>query len=191
MRPPTATERKLLIFLLGAVFVAINLAGLRFWMSLSKRHEARQSATSARLLEGQSWILAAESIGGDVMLRPPASEEKTASSSLLALARSKAAEFGLTVVEEALPPMPPDLPEPAAVLRLKVNGPFSGLVRFLYAIQEPGAWRSVEQIIVKADPKPQNVLAEMEVRQYYSTGSDDGAPAPGDNPEVSGPTSNP
>lgn len=179
MRPPTATERKLLAFLLAAVFVAINLAALRFWTLAARRQQAVKSATASKILEGQSWVLAAESIegSGEVMASPPASEEKNASSSLLALARAKAGEFGLSVIEEALPPAPPDLPEPAAILKLKVNGPFAGLARFLYAIQEPGQWRSVDQLIVKADPKPQNVLAEMEIRQYYSQQA--GAPEPG------------
>ncbi|MCX7869524.1 MAG: hypothetical protein N2322_06180 [Terrimicrobiaceae bacterium] len=164
--------------MLAAVFVALNLVGLRAWRDASAaQRTAIQQARSAAD-EQKAWLLAAEAI--PERLRnpgsPPPLSEKDASSELIGLVRSTAQQHGLTILEESLPPPPPGLPERAAAARVKLSGPFAGVVRLLFDLQKPGQWRSVEQLILKADATPQNVLAEMEVRQYYSQTSEGANP---------------
>jgi len=185
MRPLTQTERRLLIFMAGAVFLALNLVGMRIISVASAAQKQREASLQAEIAEGKDWMLAAELIGekGENIPQPPSMGEKAATSSLLAELRAAVQEDGLTIVEESLPPAPEGLPERAVSLRLKLSGPYSGLVRFLFKVQQPGSWRSVEQLILKADPAPQNVLAEMEVRQYYGE-----LASPGGEPPAEGPT---
>ena len=49
----------------------------------------------------------------------------------------------------------------------KLSGPFSGVAKFLFAIQSPTAWRSVPKLTIRSDTEPPNVLVDMEVHQYY------------------------
>lgn len=169
MRSLSSNERRLLFLMCGAVFVALNLMGMRMISAASSAQKQREAALRAEIAERKDWILVAETIEPEAVdvPDPPALGQKGATSSLLSELRAAVGQDGLIVVEESLPPPPEGLPEKAVSLRLKLSGPFTGLVRFLFNIQQPGQWRSVEQLIIKADPIPQNVLAEMEVRQYY------------------------
>jgi hypothetical protein len=160
----------LLVFLLAAVFVALNLVGLRAWRQASDAQKAAIAAAQAQAEEQKAWLLAVEEIGGEFrsLPTPPALGEKGASSSLIDLVRSAAQANGLTILEESLPPAPEGLPEQAAGARVKLSGPFKGIVRMLFELQQPGQWRSVERLILKAEATPQNVLAELELRQYFT-----------------------
>lgn len=169
MRAPTPTERRLLLLLLAALFLAVNIVALRAWRDASAAQRAALARAEAETRENQAWLLAAEAIPQNLRQpgTPPPLLEKDASSQLLALVRSTAQQFGLTILEESLPPAPEGLPERASCARIKLSGPFSGMVKMLFELQKPGQWRAVENLILKADTTPQNVLAEMEVRQYY------------------------
>ncbi|GAB4179122.1 MAG: hypothetical protein Fur0032_19740 [Terrimicrobiaceae bacterium] len=169
MRQPTPSERKLLWALIAAVFVALNLGAMRLWTTFMDAQNRALNAAKATLEEGRGWILAAEGLGDTIrsLPQPPQFAERDASSTLLREVRSAASSGGLTIMEESLPPPPVGLPEDAVAVRVKLGGPFSGLVRFLFAIQQPDAWRAIENMTVKADATPQNVLAELEIRQYY------------------------
>jgi hypothetical protein len=38
---------------------------------------------------------------------------------------------------------------------------------FLFDIQNPTSWRSVEKMMIRSDNEPPNVVVEMEIRQYF------------------------
>ncbi|MEX1118273.1 MAG: hypothetical protein WEB60_05705 [Terrimicrobiaceae bacterium] len=170
MRQLTPTERRLLTILLGAVFIALNLGGLKLILNARANHKNALAAAEAKILDSQVWIELADELGPMSRSLPPAPEmaENTAGSDLLQAVRAAAAAHGLTVLEESLPGPPEGLVEKAAVLRLKLSGPFQGAVRFLFDVQQQGSWRSIEQLNARAEASPQNILAEMEIRQYYS-----------------------
>lgn len=186
MRQPTPSERKLLWALIAAVFVALNLGAARLWTTFMAAQDRALATAKSSIEEGRGWILAAEGLGDSLrnLPRPPLLAERDASSTLLREVRSAAASGGLTIMEESLPPPPVGLPEDAVAVRIKLGGPFSGLVRFLFSIQQPDAWRAIETMTVKADATPQNVLAELEIRQYYD--QSDSTPAPGAVPGADG-----
>jgi len=171
MRAPTTSEKRLLAILLGAVFLALNLGAIRIWMNFSQAQDTALTRAQTEISDGQGWIVAAEALGEVVQDIPPlpSTSRSQASTGLLNTIRQAASAGSLTIERESLPPPPTNLPEEAVSARVKLKGPFSGLVRFLYELQAPTAWRSIENLTIKADNEPQNVLAEMEIRQYYST----------------------
>ena len=72
--------------------------------------------------------------------------------------------------ENLLPPQ--DVPQGSSVgVGVKLSGPFAGVVRFLYAIQTPTAWRSIDKLTLRSDTEPPNVIADLEIRQYFHPGS--------------------
>ncbi len=183
MRQLTPTERRLLTILLTAVFIALNLGGLKLILNARDSQKNALVAAQAKIVESQEWIELASELGPLSQSLPPAPEmsENSAGSDLLQSVRAAAASHGLTMLEESLPGPPEGLSEKAAVLRLKLSGPFQGAVRFLFDVQQQGAWRSIEQFNARAEASPQNILAEMEIRQYYSMPSSTEPPPVGEN----------
>lgn len=169
MRAPTPSEKRLLILFLGAAFFALNAGGCRIWQNAVRNQTRDIAAAMASVNDARAWIATAEAIGESARELPPlpVMEINDAPSELLQAARNAAGSSGLTIAEESLAGEPEDLAERAAILRVKLSGPWSGLVDFLFEIQRPDAWRSVEQAVIKADATPQNVLAELELRQYF------------------------
>jgi hypothetical protein len=185
MRAPTPTEQRLLAVFLAAAFLALNAGGCRLWRQVVADQNRAIAMARNRIAEGEGWLAAAEAIGGAGRPLPPLPKfaGKDASSALIAMLRRAAAGAGLTIIEESLPEPPDGLPEKAVVVRLRFSGPFEGCVRFLYEVQQPDAWRSIEQAVIKADSTPQNVLAELEIRQYFDPTPGGAAPvAPPEQP---------
>lgn len=182
MRQLTPTEQRLLGILLTAVFIALNLGGLRLLLNARDNHKNALAAAETQILESKEWIDLAAELGPVSQSLPPAPEmsENSAGADLLQSVRSAATSHGLTVLEESLPGAPEGLSEKAAVLRVKLSGPFQGAVRFLFDVQQQGSWRSIEQFNARAEASPQNILAEMEIRQYYSLPSSKEPPAAGE-----------
>lgn len=179
MRTLTPTERRLLGVFLLAAFLALNAGGVRLWRQVVAGQNRAIAAGEQRLAEGASWVAASEAIGEVGRQLPPLPRfaEKNASSALLGLLRRTAGASGVTILEETLSETPEGLPTGAVAVRLRLSGSFAGCVRFLYEIQQHEAWRSIEQAVIKADATPQNVLAEMEIRQYFDTSPEGSAPA--------------
>jgi hypothetical protein len=169
MRKLASNERRLLLVFLAAVFVASNLFVVRFW--LDKRRDTARSlvADKAKLAEYTSLSSAAEMISsGSEWLAanpPPVVSADEANTRLLGEVRSSAESAGLTIVEETL--MPAEGGQ-AAVLQTKVGGPFAGFATFLFGLQSPGAWKSIDRILIRSDKEPPNVIAEIVVRQHYN-----------------------
>lgn len=169
MRNLASNERRLLVVFLAAVFVAGNLFVVRFW--LDKRRETVRSmvADKSKLAEYTSLSSAADLIGQASQWiasnPPPEFSADEANTRLLGEVRSAAEAAGLTIVEETL--MPADGSGTAA-LQTKVSGPFAGLAAFLFGLQSPDAWRSIDRIAIRSDKEPQNVVAEIVVKQHYN-----------------------
>ena len=94
-----------------------------------------------------------------------------ASAALLKLERDEAEKSGLKVTEENLLPGQNSTQESTVAVSAKLSGPFEGVVRMLYALQTPTGWRSVEKLTLRSDAQPPNVVADLELRQYFRTES--------------------
>ncbi len=171
MRKLATNEVRLLVFFCAAIFLALNIFALRAWLGARASLLRELEGTRNRLAESQSWIDGASAIGTAhewIQAHPPQkSTPDQASTGLLQATRTAAEEAGLKVTEENLLPVAETGAGKAVFLQAKLSGPFSGVPRFLFSLQNPTAWRSVPKLIIRSDTEPPNVLVDMEVHQYY------------------------
>jgi hypothetical protein len=175
MRRLAPSEKRLLLLLCGALFLAVNLLGLRAFLQARTGLRKAITATRAEIAESRGWIERGE------ILRPavawldshpmPRLEPDAASAELLKTEREEAEKAGLKVAEEnLLPPQtsPQTSPQESSVaLAVKLSGSFASLVKMLFALQTPSAWRTIDKISIKSDAQPPNVLVEMELRRQF------------------------
>jgi hypothetical protein len=123
------------------------------------------------LSTAHSWITAAEALDSarDWMQQHPSPVEKpdAANTALLNTVRALAEKSGLKMAEETLLPGEEADGAQAAVLQIKITGPFSGVAAFLFELQNPTCWRSVEKLTIRSDSEPPNVVVDMEIHQYF------------------------
>lgn len=178
MRKLATNELRLLIFFALAIFLALNLLAARLWMSMRSSFIADTETARAAIAESRMWIEGAAGISSAqewIAAHPPStSTPDAASTGLLESTRSAADEAGLKVTEENLLPAANTDAGSAATLQIKLAGPFPGVAKFLFAIQNPTAWRSIPKINIRSDAEPPNVVVDMEVRQYYLPASQTG-----------------
>ena len=171
MRKPAKNELRLLVIFGAAVFLALNLFGVRAWMLRKQSIAANMAQTRAALAEAKSWMIAAESIqvAHEWMKEHPApvNTGDGASTALLNSVRAEAEKAGIKVVEETLMPSVTGGAGNSALLQTKLSGPFAGVARFLFELQSPIAWRAVSKMTIRSDSEPPNVVMDMEIRQYY------------------------
>jgi hypothetical protein len=180
MRKLAKSETRLLLIFGAAVFLAVNLFAVRAWLNHRAGIVAAISETRSAISTSRSWITAAEALepARDWMQQHPSPVEKpdAANTGLLNMVRNMAEKSGLKIAQETLLPGEEVDGARAAVLQTKITGPFSGVATFLFDIQNPTSWRSVEKMLIRSDNEPPNVIVEMEVRQYFR--SSDSTPAP-------------
>jgi hypothetical protein len=49
----------------------------------------------------------------------------------------------------------------------KISGSFEGLIKFLFALQNPTAWRAVNKFVIKSDSEPSKVIIDLEIKQFF------------------------
>lgn len=178
MRKLTTNESRLLIFFCSAIFLAINLFAIRAWTGARSSLIRDAESARGRIAESRMWIDGASGIASShewIKAHPPqTSTAEQASTGLLQTTRSAAEEAGLKIIEENLLPAAATTIGNAASLQAKLSGPFSGVTKFLFAMQSPTAWRSVPKLIIRSDTEPPNVLVDMEVHQYYHPATHNG-----------------
>jgi len=178
MRKLARNEQRLLIVFGSAIFLALNLFAARAWMSWRGSVIRETEVAQTLLAEGNVWIEGAAAIGPArewiLANPPPQATADQASTGLLETLRKSAEEAGIKVTEENLLPAADVASGTAAALQAKLAGPFSGVAKFLFALQTPTAWRAVPKLIIRSDAEPPNVLVDMEVRQYYVPASTNG-----------------
>ncbi len=179
MRKPAKSELRLLVIFGAAVFLALNLFGVRAWMARKQSITSSIADTRTALEAAKSWMMAAESIKsaqGWMKEHPaPVMTGEGASTALLNAVRAEAEKAGIKVVEETLLQASPGSEGSSALLQTKLSGPFAGVARFLFELQSPSAWRAVSKMTIRSDAEPPNVVMDMEIRQYYvppTTGGD-------------------
>jgi len=171
MRKLAKNESQLLLIFGAAIFLAVNLFLIRAWLSHRSSVADKISAAASAISISSSWITAAEVLqpARDWMQEHPSPFKKTdaANTDLLNTVRTLAEKSGLKIAEETLLPGEEADGSRVALLQSKITGPFSGVATFLFELQNPTAWRSVEKMIIRSDNEPPNVIVEMEIRQYF------------------------
>lgn len=171
MRKLAKSETRLLLIFGAALFLAINLFAVKAWHTHRSSLVSAISKSKSELATAQSWMVAADSLepAKDWMKQHPAPVEKpdSANTGLLNTVRAIAEKSGLKIAEETLLPGEESEHIRAAVLQTKITGPFSGVAGFLFELQNPTSWRSVEKLMIRSDNEPPNVIVDVEIHQYF------------------------
>jgi hypothetical protein len=180
MRTLAPNEKTLLLLLCGALFVALNMAGIR---SFLKARDGLQKAIvtgTSELSLDKNWLEIGRSLApADDWINShpmPRFLPDEASSQLLKSEREEAEKAGLKITEENLLPSQETPYGPTVAVSVKLTGPFEGVVRMLFALQSPTAWRTVEKLALKSDSQPPNVVADLELHQYFQLSSSPESP---------------
>ena len=178
MRTLAPGEKTLFLLLCGAVFLAVNMLGLRAFLQAKTGLHKSIATAQTELASDRNWIELGTSLNPAeawIETHPmPQLQPDDASALLLKTEREEAENAVLKVAEENLLP-PQSGPHGEIVgVSVKLTGPFGGVVRMLFALQTPAAWRTVEKLTLRSDSQPPNVIADLELRQYFRTGSNGG-----------------
>ena len=171
MRPLAQSEKTLFLILCGAVFIGLNMLGLRSLLQARTKVQQAMIAAKTELASDHNWLNLATTLQPAmnwVASHPmPEMQSDEASARLLKLEQNEAEKAGLKVMEENLLPTQ-DIPDGSSVgVSVKLSGPFAGVVRYLFALQTPTEWRSLDKLALRSDAQPPNVVAELELRQYF------------------------
>lgn len=176
------SEKRLLLILCAAVFLALNILAFHAFLNSRKRIVAEIVSMKTSLAEEKGWLEAGEAVKPAEMwvhAHPmPSMPADEASATLLKTERESAEKSGLKVTEENLLPGSESSLGSMVGVSVKLSGPFSGIVALLYAMQDPSAWRIIQKLTLRSDTQPPNVLADLEILQYYKTSPAGAASAP-------------
>ena len=175
MRQLAPSEQELFLILCVAVFIALNMFGLRAFFQARTKILHTIVAAKAELASDRGWIDLAGTVHPAIAWvnnHPmPIMTPDNASAALLKLERKEAEKAGLKVTEENLLPGQNSMQESTVAVSAKLSGPFEGIVRMLFVLQTPTGWRTVEKLTLRSDAQPPNVVADLEIRQYFRTES--------------------
>jgi hypothetical protein len=182
MRPLAASEKTLFLILCGALFVALNLLGIRAFFQVRTGIQKAITATKLEIAADRTWMELGESINPAVAWLDshpmPQMEADAASAELLKTERDEAEKSGLKVIEENLLPSQTSPQGSGVAVAVKLSGSFASLVKMLFALQTPTAWRTIDKISIRSDAQPPSVIAELEVCQHFNAVDSAGKPVP-------------
>lgn len=171
MRTLAPNEKYLLLLLCGALFIAVNLAGLRSFLKVKEGLRKSMIAATADVASDKSWIDMGRALSPAeawINTHPmPRFAPDDASAQLLKSERDAAEQAGLKITEENLLPSSETPYGSIVAVSVKLTGPFGGVVKMLLALQTPTAWRTVTKLALRSDAQPPNVVASLELNQYF------------------------
>jgi hypothetical protein len=175
MRKLAPSEKTLFFVLCGAVFLALNLFSLKLFLNMHHVLQSKMSTLKMQLAEGRSVIMMAETLQPStawIHQHPlPHWNNDQASAELLKCERSEAEKASLKIIEENLLPPHASSYGSSVSVQAKVSGSFDGLVKFLFALQNPTAWRAINKFTIKSDSEPTKVIIDLEIKQFFQTTS--------------------
>ncbi len=171
MRPLTPKEKKLLAALLGALFLLLNLAGLRVFLDRQKALKSSIAALQEELEENQR-VLAGKDLykarGAWLDSNQPVDDVSTTDddAKFYEFVESSAKRSGLEYTRKAGGARPPADGIAEVYDTSQVKGNMEALVKWLSELQQPKAFRAVKQLTIKSGEPPQ-VICEIEVARLY------------------------
>jgi hypothetical protein len=171
MRKLAPNEKTLFLILCGAVFFALNLLSLKIFLNKKQQLQLEIEKEKTTLQEGRMTMELAELLGPAkdwIHQHPlPIWTPDQASSELLKCERDEAEKDNLKIVEENLLPPHNTKDADSVSVQAKISGPFEGVVKFLFALQNPTAWRAIDKFVMKSDAEPTKVVMEFELKQFF------------------------
>ncbi len=171
MRPLTPKEKKLLIALVGTLFLLLNLAGLRVFLDRQKALRSsiaalqEEVAANQRVLEEKDLY---ENRGAWLDRNQPVDDISTTDddAKFYTFVESSAKRSGLEYTRKAAASRPPEDGIAEVYDTSQVKGKMEALVKWLAELQQPKAFRAVKQLTIKSGEPPQ-VICEIEVARLY------------------------
>jgi len=159
--------------LCGAIFLAANLISLKLFLNINQQLQSKVYSLRNQLAEERATIMTAETLQPATLWihqHPlPIWGNDKASAELLKCERTEAEKAGLKIIEENLLPTHMSSYASSVSVQSKISGSFEGLVKFLFALQNPTSWRAINQFTIKSDSEPTKVIIDLEVKQYFQT----------------------
>ena len=171
MRALTAKEKKLLIGLLGALFVLINVVGLQAFLNRQNALQGSIARLQGELTESRA-VLEEKSIWQEranwLDANQPGDDTTTTDddAKFYEFVETSAKNAGLTYTRRDAGQRPSEGPLAEVVDSSQVKGKMDALVKWLNELQQPDAFRAIKQISVKSGEPPE-VIAEVEVARWY------------------------
>ena len=179
MRALTAKETRLLIGLIGALFVLLNVVGLQAFLNRQSALQTNIVQLESQLSEGRAileergvWQERAAWLDGN----QPGDDVSTTDddAKFYEFVESSAKSAGLEYTRRDAGNLPSAGPFAEVFDSSQVKGKMESLVKWLNELQQPKAFRAIKQISIKSGEPPE-VIAEVEVARWYR-------PVPGGTP---------
>jgi hypothetical protein len=171
MRALTAKETRLLIGLVGALFVLLNVVGLQAFLNRQRALQTSIVQLQGRLTEGRAlleekeiWQERAAWLDGN----QPGDDVSTTDddAKFYEFVESSAKSAGLEYTRRDAGNLPSTGPLAEVFDSSQVKGNLESLVKWLGELQQPKAFRAIKQISIKSGEPPE-VIAEVEVARWY------------------------
>jgi len=171
MRALTAKEKKLLIGLLAALFVLVNVIGLRAFLDRQRalqlglvRLQGQQAENQAILAQRDIWA----ERGAWLDENQPADDITTTDddAKFYEFIENSAKNSGLTYQRRDAGTSPRTGPFAEVFDSSQVKGTMEQLVRWLNELQQPKAFRAIKQLTIKSGEPPE-VICDIEVARWY------------------------
>lgn len=168
MRTLTAKERKLLLFLVGALFLLLNVFALKTFLGRRALLQSNISSLEGQLIQdrallGQQGYWAERARWLDASM--PSDDQGTVDDDnrFIEFVESSAKKHGLSYTRKGGGPVPADGRTFTEVYDAsQVKGNMKSLVAWLSELQQPAAFRAVKQLRIKSGEPPE-VVCDVEV----------------------------
>ncbi len=171
MRSLTSKEKKLLAWLLGTLFLLLNVVGLRVFLD-RQRALKKDIATLQEQLAANNAVLAEQPVyeerGEWLDRNQPADDISTTEddAKFYEFVESSAKRSGLEYTRKAGGPLPPTGDYVEVFDSSQVKGTLESVVKWLSELQQPKAFRAIKQLTIKSGEPPQ-LVCDVEVARWY------------------------
>lgn len=171
MRALTAKESKLLIGLVGALFVLLNVVGLQAFLNRQSALQTNIVQLESQLSEGRA-ILEERGVWQEraawLEENQPGDDVSTTDddAKFYQFVESSAKSAGLEYTRRDAGNLPSAGPFAEVFDSSQVKGKMESLVTWLNELQQPKAFRAIKQISIKSGEPPE-VIAQVEVARWY------------------------
>jgi hypothetical protein len=172
MRALTAKEQKLLLLLVGALFVLLNVVGLQAFLNRQRLLQTNISQLQGQLEEHRG-ILAGrdywEERRGWLEANQPVDDITTVEddTKFTEFVEVSAKNSGLEYTRRGGGPLPPRGSIAEVYDASTVKGPMEAVVKWLSDLQKPRDFRVIKQLRIKSTEKPPDVVCDVEVARWY------------------------
>jgi len=171
MRALTAKEKKLLIALVGALFVLLNVVGLQAFLNRQRALQSSIVQLQSQLIEGRA-LLEEKAVWQERAAwldeHQPSDDITTTDDDarFYEFVESSAKAAGLEYTRRDAGNVPSSGPFAEVFDTSQVKGKMEALVKWLSELQQPKAFRAIKQISIKSGEPPE-MIAEVEVARWY------------------------